>query len=103
MLKKDVSVHEIEHFLALISVKEIEEEAESKSTKHKREFENLQAWCELLIFICFYVSHLHGILDLKKVVEKDKNKKNLTSHMYDDFCAHLVVMNLKTQESKING
>ena len=44
-----------------------------------------------------------GILAPKKVAGKDKSKKKLPSHMFDDFHAILIGTNLKTQESNMHG
>ena len=48
-------------------------------------------------------THLHGILSPKNIVENEKSKKKLPSCMYDDFHAHLVETNLKTDESNMHG
>ena len=38
----------------------------------------------------------------KKIVDNEKSKKKLPSHMYDDFFAQLVDTNLKTQASNMH-
>ena len=48
-------------------------------------------------------THLHGNLAPKKVVEKERSKKKLPFCIYDDFHAHLVKTNLKTQKSNMHG
>ena len=48
-------------------------------------------------------THLFGILALKKVIQKDKIKKKRSSHMYDDFHAHLVGTTIKAQETNMHG
>ena len=47
-------------------------------------------------------THIFGIIPPKKVVEKKKIEKKFLSHIYDDFCAHLVETNLKMQVSNMH-
>ena len=43
-----------------------------------------------------------GHLSSKEAVKMEKSKKKLSFQMYDDFHAHLVVTNLKTQKSSMH-
>ena len=47
LLKKRVSVYETESSIAVISVKYMKEEAQSKSRKHKKEIKVSSNWCEI--------------------------------------------------------
>ena len=56
---------------------------------------------KLIPDLILYLTHLHSILAPKKVVERNANKNKFLYHMYDDFHAHVVPNNLKTQESNM--
>ena len=58
---------------------------------------------KLIPYLFSCPTHLLGILNPKKVVEKDNNKKKHPFHINYDFHAHLVGTNLNTQESNMFG